>query len=202
MKNLLNFLFIGKNDRLGSIAAFAIIALIALGCTCGDKFNTSNDDDNRNTANTSTDPFNKKDDDSSGDKDDSPSADGVPSESEAESMVKSLTTDFATAIDTADFSSIYADSSQDFKSTYTEDQMKSAFKQFIDKKGIVVPILRKATDMDADFSPAPYIRSEKGLEILVLEGKFSTKPVPTRFEYEFVKRGGEWKLLKLVVKLT
>ena len=66
----------------------------------------------------------------------------------------------------------------------------------------MLPILSKATGMDPEFSPSPSLRTEKGLSILVANGKYDTKPVPMRFEYEYVKRGGQWKMLKLIVKLT
>jgi hypothetical protein len=33
------------------------------------------------------------------------------------------------------------------------------------------------------------------------KGKFATKPNPITFDYEYVKRDGRWKLLKLIVKM-
>lgn len=79
--------------------------------------------------------------------------------------------------------------------------MRTAFKSYIGKKSLVVPILRKVKDADADFTSAPSLRSEKGLKILVATGKFPTKPYAVRFDFEYVMRGGEWKLLKLVVNI-
>jgi hypothetical protein len=80
--------------------------------------------------------------------------------------------------------------------------MKDTFKPFIQKKKQVLPILAKAVGIDPEYSPDPSIRTESGLSILVTEGKFATKPIPLTFEYEYVKRGGQWKLLKLVIKLV
>ena len=116
-------------------------------------------------------------------------------------MIKETTADFARAIDSNDFHDIYQKSSSDFQKTYTEDQMKSAFKVFVDKKKLILPSINKVPDSRAEFSPAPSIRTENGLDILVLTGKFPTKPFPVKFEYEYVKRGGQWKLLKLVVNM-
>ena len=125
----------------------------------------------------------------------------MPSESALQAMVKETTSDFADAIENDDFSEIYAKSSQDFQSTYTQDQMRNVFKTFIDKRAQVLPSLRKAATTNAVFSPPPSIRTEKGLSILVLEGSFPSKPFAVKFEYEYVYRDGEWKMLKLVVKM-
>ena len=40
------------------------------------------------------------------------------------------------------------------------------------------------------------------MSILMADGKFNTKPLPVTFEYEYVKRDGKWKMLKLVIKLV
>jgi hypothetical protein len=116
-------------------------------------------------------------------------------------LEKDTTADFALAISTEDFSKIYEKSSSDFQNTYTEEQMKDTFKPFIDKKKQVLPILAKSVALEPQYLPDPSIRTEKGLSILVTDGKFATKPLPLNFEYEYVKRGGQWKLLKLVIKL-
>jgi len=196
MKNLITRIFLGKDDRFGAMIAFGIVALIALGCSCGDKFDLSNlaknDNSNRTAANSSTDdtPFG-----------DDTNADGVPSDTAIQSMIKETTADFTNAIESEDFSSLYAKSSSDFQSTYTEDQMKDVFKTFVTNKKRILPSLKKAPDTTAELSPKPSIRTEKGLQILVVNGKFPSKPYPVKFEYEYVKRGGEWKMLKLIINM-
>ena len=117
-------------------------------------------------------------------------------------MVTETTSDLAAAISSGDFSDLYNKASSDFKTTYTEEQTRETFKDFVAKKSVFSPILAKAVASEPEFSPDPSIRHEQGLSILVATGKFDTSPVPTRFEYEYVKRGGEWKMLKLVVKLV
>jgi len=79
--------------------------------------------------------------------------------------------------------------------------MKTAFKSYTDKKSMVVPLLNKVDDMSAEFKVPPGIRSEKGLKILMAQGEFKTKPYKTRFDFEYVMRGGSWKLLKLVINI-
>lgn len=127
--------------------------------------------------------------------------DKVPPDAELQSLVKETTADFANAIETEDFAKLYAKSSSDFRSTYTVDQAKNAFSTFIDKKDAVLPSLKNASGSSATFSKVPSIRSEKSLNILVVEGQFASKPYPVKFEYEYVWRDGGWKMLKLVVNM-
>ena len=191
MKKLATTLLFGKDSRFSGLIAFAIVGAIALGCTCNKDFGTTGSDtpNSSNTSSTSNTSTTTAD------------ADGIPSDSTLQSMVKETTADFAKAIDTNDFSEIYEKSSSDFKNTYTQEQMSDVFKEFVSKKNFILPSLKKVDASTAEFSPAPRIREEQGLDILVLEGKFPTKPLNVKFEYEYVKRAGQWKLLKLIVNM-
>ncbi len=190
MKTLIPKLVLGTDNKLSGILALGIIATIALGCTCGKNFDLSNLGANSNstTANSSSD--------------DTDSADGVPSKGLLDALVAETTADFNYAITLNDFSKMYEKASFDFQNTYTEEEFKNSFKDFVDKKRVITPILAKAVTMDPELSPEPYIRTEQGLDILVVKGKYATKPVPMTFEYEYVKRNDEWKLLKLIVRLV
>ncbi len=194
MKNLaLNFLF-GRDNRVSGLIALTIVGLIALGCSCGDfklsdLAGNSNSNSSGNARNTQVA---SNDDDTSGD---------VPSDSVVESLVKETTEEFAQAVDSGDFSEIHANASTDFQNSYTVEEMTAAFKSYTDKKKIVVPILNKVGDSDAEFSKPPSFRTEKGTNILIANGTFPTKPYNVRFDYEYVQREGEWKLLKLVINI-
>ncbi len=189
MKRLFNELVFGKNAMFSGLIALAVVGSIALGCNCGKNFDLANLAKEANVSRASNDP--KTDSDS----------DAVPSESVVEGLVKDTTSQFADAVDSGDFSDLHSNASSDFQSTYTVDEMTTAFKTYTDKKKIVVPILNKVQAEDAEFTSPPSIRTEKGLNILVAKGKFPTKPFGMRFDYEYVMRGGEWKLLKLVVNI-
>ena len=190
MTNTIYNLLFGRDSLLSGLFAIAVVALIALGCTCGKNFDLANIAKNANVASTSD--SNDTDDESA----------ELPDDRLLKALVKETTADFAQAVSTEDFSKIYEKSSTDFQTTYTEQEMKDTFKPFIQKKKQVLPILAKAVGTDPEYSPVPSIRTESGLSILVTEGKFATKPIPLTFEYEYVKRGGQWKLLKLVIKLV
>ena len=127
--------------------------------------------------------------------------DKVPPDAEIQSMIKETMADFANGVDTEDFSKIHSKASSDFQSSYTPTQMKDAFGSIIDKKNLALPSLKNAGSVTAAFSPAPSIRNEKGLNILVLTGEFPAKPYPVKFEFEYVWRDGGWKLLKLKVNM-
>lgn len=199
MKHLITKFLFGKDSRISGLIALTVVMAVALGCTCGDSFDLSNIGKNDNSSSTSSNdsPF-SIDSDSDSDSTDSE----MPDDRLLKALVKSTTATFANAISTEDFSKLYEDASTDFKLSYTEEQMKDVFKTFIDKKRVILPILAKTVSMDPEFSPEPSIRTEQGLSILVANGKYNTKPVPLRFEYEYVKRNDQWKMLKLVVKLT
>ncbi len=194
MKKLVNEILFGTNARVSGLIALAIVGLIALGCSCGKDFNFSNLVGNSNsTSNNRNSEIVSSDDDTS--------SDDVPSDSEVESLVKETTAEFADAVNSGDFSQIHANASSDFQSTYTVEEMTAAFKSYTDKKKIVVPILKKVAASEAEFPTPPTIRTEKGLNILVANGKFPTKPYNVRFDYEYVMRSGDWKLLKLVINI-
>ena len=188
MKFIKELLF-GKNPMVSGIAALAVIASIALGCNCSKSLgDLANEASNTAVVNSNTETV------------DSTSAD-VPSESATEDLVKETTALFAKAVESGDFSELYQSASSDFRSTYTEDEIKTAFKSYTDKKRVVVPVLKKVATTDAEFTVAPLTRLEKGVKILMAKGKFPTKPYSVRYDYEYVMRDGEWKLLKLVINI-
>lgn len=191
MKRSINSIFFGGNTLISGIIALAVVGSIALGCNCNKSFDLGNISSSSNS--------------SSGTSKDAPADTGkngdVPSDSVVEGLVKDSTEQFAEAIQSEKFDDFRSNASTDFQNTYSADEMRDAFKSYINKKSLVVPILRKAKDADADFTTPPSIRTEKGLKVLMANGKFPTKPYAVRFDYEYVMRGGEWKLLKLVVNI-
>ena len=168
--------------------ALAIILAIALGCNCGKGINLSNlgeDTGNGAVANT------VDEDTENGD---------MPGDELLNALVRETTADFAYAISTEDFSKMYEKASSDLQSQYSADEMKDVFKTEIKNKKRLLPILAKLVSMKPTYSPDPYIRTEQDIPILVVSGTYETKPTPLGFEYEYVKRNGRFKLLKLVLK--
>ena len=123
-----------------------------------------------------------------------------PTEAEAQALVKTTTADFASAVEKEDFKAFKETASKEFQAQFTDEQIKTTFKSFTDKKDLIVPILRKAAAMDAKFTTPPAIREEKGYSILVTNGSFDSKPA-TNFTNEYVYQDGKWKLLKINVQM-
>jgi len=46
MKNVISKLVFGRGNALSGLIAFGVVALIALGCTCGDLSNVGKDNSN------------------------------------------------------------------------------------------------------------------------------------------------------------
>ncbi|HQZ97276.1 MAG TPA: hypothetical protein PLP21_13220 [Pyrinomonadaceae bacterium] len=188
MKKLISGLFFGKDAKINGLIALAVIGTFVLGCNCNKDFNLGNSSSESNSTSVSNTRSETSDD-------------SVPSKTVVEGLVKETIQKFGDAVDSGDFSDLHAYASTDFQSTYTVDEMKTAFKSYTDKKSMVVPLLNKVDDMSAEFKVPPGIRSEKGLKILMAQGEFKTKPYKTRFDFEYVMRGGSWKLLKLVINI-
>lgn len=190
MKKLFPKALSENGNIFSGVLALCVVAAIALGCTCGKDLDLANlaKNSNSSSVNSSTD--------------DSDIDEAMPSKDLLDALVAETTADFNYAITLNDFSKMYAKASSDFKNTYTQQEFENTFKDFVQKKRVIIPILAKTVTMDPEFSPEPYIRHENGLDILVVNGKYATKPVPMTFEYEYVKRNDQWKLLKLIVKLV
>lgn len=125
----------------------------------------------------------------------------LPSDKDVEGLVRSSISDLAKAVESDDFSDLYDNASSDFRGTYTLVQVQDNFRPYVEKKELVLPILRQAEGLDAEFSPAVTVRTEKGLRILVANGTFETTPQKLRFETEYVNRAGEWRMLALVLNI-
>ena len=190
MKRSIRNLFFGKDNTLSGTLALAIIAFIALGCGCGKDFDLGKMLQNANTSSSNSTDDSTASDDSE-----------MPSRGLIDALVGETTADFNLAITTNDFSEMYQKASPNFQATYTEEEFKKAFKDFVDKKKMISPILSKAVTMEPQYSPEPSIRTQSGQQILVVNGKYPTKPLPMTFEYEYINRDGDWKLLKLVIRI-
>ena len=123
-----------------------------------------------------------------------------PTEAEAQTLVKNTTAEFANAIEKEDFKAFRENSSKEFQSQFSDEQVKTTFKSFTEQKELIVPILRDASKMNPKFTTPPALREEKGYSILVTNGSFDTKPA-TKFTNEYVYQDGKWKLLTVNIQM-
>jgi hypothetical protein len=188
MPDLIRSIVFGHDNRLSGVVAMFVLSLIALGCTCGKDFNLGNVSSNSSNTSSGNNIFGDSDDDS-GDVDDAL----------AKATIKSTTAKFANAISTEDFSGLYADTATEFRSRYSEEELKNQFSDFIRQKRQLLPILATAVAMDPEFTDGPDTRTEGTETVLSVSGKYPTKPLPMTFKYEYVKRQSKWWLLRLEV---
>jgi hypothetical protein len=125
----------------------------------------------------------------------------MPPDAELQSLVKKTTSDFADAVKQGDFTTFHSTVSSDFQKEVSADKLKTAFAAFIEKKDLIVPLLKEASTTAASFSPAPVLRTENGIPVVDMNGSFPTAPsIKFQLSYEH-ETSGEWKLLKLNYKL-
>ncbi len=90
---------------------------------------------------------------------------------------------------------------EEFQTQFTDDQLKTSFKSFIDQKEVVVPILRDAATKNAKFASVSAPREEKVNSLLSIDGTIDSKPQVVEVKNDYVYQNGKWKLLKIGVEL-
>ena len=204
MRNLvLNFIN-GRGNKVSGLIAFTIVALIALGCTCGKDLGLGNIGKESNSSRTSSNST-ANDDDSETPSRSKPtysksdaSKGELPSDGELQDMVKTTLLDFDEAVSSADFTEFYSHICKPWQKQTSPENMKTSFQGFIDK-GIRI---NSIGSLDADFTSSPNIGREVGFKTLKLEGKYDTSPNKTKFELNYIPEGKDWKLSKIVVDTT
>lgn len=194
MKKIAAKFFVGKDDRYSGLIAFAIVGLIALGCTCGDKFdlanlgkndNTSRTESNSSIDSTSSKPTTKAD----------ASTGQVPADDQLQEIARETIMDFNDAIQSRDFTDFHRTISKPFQKQVSPERFKETFKAFIDLK----INFREISTLDADFTSTPAVESSLGNKILKLKGNYPTTPRRTNFELKYVPEGQDWKLIGIEI---
>lgn len=200
MKKTIDKISNGNQTLVNGVIAVFIVALIALGCTCGKDFDLSNvgkESDNRTVSNTSnSDTKNedtktkvptKKADASKGE---------MPADDELQYLAKTSLLDFNDAIQKADFSDFHSRLSKTWQKQITAEKFKQEFQAFIDK-GVDISAI---SSEEASFSPAASIDKAGGVKMLVMKGSYDISPSPTTFELKYIPEGKEWKLFGIDVR--
>lgn len=192
---LIKELVCGKNNLFNGVIGLAVLCAIVMGCNCSKDFgNLANTASNGNTTVTNTGTSSSPDrspdstlsDESRGD---------VPSERDMEELVQETLLDFNDAVQKGDFTDFHDKVSTVWKSTSTPQKFNEGFSEFIDKKVDISGIRGK----EATFDPQPTVTTKGKYKVLQANGKYDTYPLPVRFENEYIKEGGEWKLISIRV---
>ena len=200
MKKIIAKIMLGRGNALSGAIAFGVVALIALGCTCGKNFDLGNlGTENSNSGRTSSnnifgDPDKKK---GSGTKPTVSDSLIPPADDQLQYLARETMLDFNKAIADEDFTDFYSTISSVWQKQTTPQGMKTNFQGFIDGKASFGEI----SDMDATLTTRQ-VSKEGKYKFLEVDGEYATSGNPTTFELKYLAEGKEWKLFKIKVVTT
>jgi hypothetical protein len=119
----------------------------------------------------------------------------VPGDRALEALVKSSLITFNDANITDNYTVLHAKLSQPFRIKYSPEKLAETFKVFRDKHidFDIVAALKPVYD------PAPKLDDDGKL---IVEGYFDPEHARVAFELDFIPSDGEWKLIKINVKVN
>lgn len=118
----------------------------------------------------------------------------VPPDRVLEALVKSSLLSLNDANVTGNYAVLHAKLSKPFREQFPPERLKATFKEF-QTNGADFDIIAA---MPPAYDPAPDV-DEDGK--LVVKGTFPTEPQRLRFELEYIPSDGEWKLIRIYVKV-
>lgn len=118
----------------------------------------------------------------------------VPSERMLESLVKAALMSFNDANVTGNYAVFHARLSKPFRDQFSPERLKDTFREFSDKH---IDIGVASAYAPAYTVPAAIDGDGK----LQVRGFFPTEPARVNFELDFIPSDGEWKLIRIHVKL-
>ncbi|MCP4277280.1 MAG: hypothetical protein GY779_13100 [Gammaproteobacteria bacterium] len=111
----------------------------------------------------------------------------LPSMKKSKQMVLETTLHFGRAANAGDYSSFYKILSEEFKSTFSQEQFTKTFSGFIQQKINILPVKNHPLKFNENPSLA-----EDGT--LILKGYFSTQPSRVYFDYKYSRSSNDWQL--------
>jgi len=118
----------------------------------------------------------------------------VPSERGLEALVKTTLLSFNDANVTGNYEVFHAKSSKPFRDQFTADRLKFTFRDF-GKKQLDFDVI---ADMKPAYDPPPQVDDDGKL---LVKGSFPTEPLRVYFDLDFIPSDGEWKLIRINVKV-
>ena len=121
-------------------------------------------------------------------------AQGVPNALAQEVLIKASLMSFNDANVTGNYTVFHAKLAKPFRDQFSPDKLKEIFKSFVEKNidfDIVVakePIADEPVAIDGDGT-------------LKIVGHFDTKPSQVKYNLDFIRSDGEWKMVGINVKL-
>jgi hypothetical protein len=122
------------------------------------------------------------------------SAQKVPDAQGQEVLIKTSLLTFNDANVTRNYTVLHAKLAKPFRDQFSPDRLKETFKSFSDKQ----------IDFDLIAAMPPVASEETKVDdrgVLMLRGFFDTKPNRLTYTLDYIRSDGEWKLIRLHVKL-
>jgi hypothetical protein len=117
----------------------------------------------------------------------------VPPEAELERMAAEALLGFNRAVRARDFTAFYDTLADVWKRETTPQRLRQTFQEFIDKDIDIDPV------KDVKPQVVPPAVNDKG--VLVVAGHYPTRPSRVRFELEYARERGSWKLTGISVSV-
>ena len=118
----------------------------------------------------------------------------VPPDRVLEALVKTSLLTLNDANVTGNYSVLHAKLSKPFRQQFSPEKLKATFREF-NRNSADFDIIAAMTPT---YDPKPVV-DDNGK--LVVKGSFPTEPSRVRFELEFIPSDGEWKLIRIHVKV-
>lgn len=118
----------------------------------------------------------------------------VPSERALEALVKASLLSFNDANVTGNYTVFHAKLSKPFRQQFSPERLKETFKEF-NEKNVDIDIVAA---LKPTYTSVPSVDAEGKL---LVKGYFPTEPMRVNFELDFIPSDGEWKLVRINVKV-
>jgi G:T/U-mismatch repair DNA glycosylase len=118
----------------------------------------------------------------------------IPSDDQLKQLVQKTMLDFALAIKARDFTGFYSNIAQLWQARTTKEELANIFKSFSDQN-IDLTVLQ---ELNPIFTKNPQLTDEG---VLVLQGRYPTKPSVVSFMLKYVSEESKWKLVGINVEI-
>ena len=118
----------------------------------------------------------------------------VPSERALEALVKTTLLSFNDANVTGNYTVFHAKLSKPFREQFPPERLERTFREF-NKKHLDFDIIAA---MKPSYDPPPRVNEDGKL---LVKGSFPTEPLWVYFDLDFIPSDGEWKLIRINVKV-
>lgn len=195
MKKIIQKICLGNESKINILLVLGVFIAVGLGCSSLKEKDDVVDVKTPEVSNKTSEPIQKPSTPKPITKKADASKGEIPPEAELQEMTKTTLLDFNDAVQSGDFTTFYGNISKLWQRQTSPAKLEDTFKVFIDGNNNFSSIRSK----EAEFSSNPRVDDSKGFKELVLEGKYDTSPLPTKFTLKYTPESKNWKLTGIIV---